>query len=184
MFGRSRFTPVELAVGVALGGSFLAVAIPTFLRELHGSRFTEAEGGVTRLGRAAVAYAEARTAPAPFPPSAPLTPAAAPRGVLAADPPGTWDTGTWRALAFRPAPEGVPHAFAFAFESTVMAEVTPRRSTFVAVAHGDLDGDGVTSTFEVRGYAEREPASSLATAGGGAVRGGLEPGMYVSAETE
>lgn len=156
-----RFTPVELALGFAVLGSVVAVAIPTFARELHGSRFVEPEGGLQRIGEAAVAYA---TLYGRFPDSAPMTPAAPPRGKREADPAGTWDSPAWRTLDFRPAAEGVPHAYAFQFESF--------GDRFVARARGDLDGDGVLSTFELRGTMKPgEPP-----------RG--EPGMYVEAELE
>ena len=154
-----RFTPVELALGVALAGSTLAVTIPTFARELHASRLVEAEDGVGRLSASTLAYIEAN---ARLPDPAPLTPAAPPRGKKDVDPPGTWDGPAWRAVDFRPVPEGVPHAFAFQLETS--------DGRFVARARGDLDGDGVLSLFELRG-----------TARGGAK---LEPGMYVEAELE
>jgi len=158
-----RFTPVELAVGVALTGSLLAVAIPAFFRELHASRFVEPTDGLVRLGEAAVAYAETNQR---FPDSAPLTPAAPPRGRKEADAPGTWDTPAWQALSFRPSPDGVPHAYAFSFESTGGG------TAFLAQARGDLDGDGILSTFEVRGHAR--PGE----------KPGLAPGMYVESELE
>jgi hypothetical protein len=90
--------------------------------------------------------------------------------VLVVDGPEAWDAPAFRALDFRAAPEGTPHAFAFACDTTVSA----LGATFVARAHGDLDGDGVTSTFEARAEA------SLAIAGGARV----VPGMFVDAETE
>ncbi len=156
-----RFTPVELAVGVALLGSVAAVAVPAFVRELHSSHHVEATAGLARLASGALSYAEANQH---FPESAPLTPAVPPRGKKEADPPGTWDGPTWTALGFRAAPEDVPHAYSFAFDST--------GTSFVARARGDLDGDGILSTFEVRGVARvDEPAH-------------LEPGMYVEAELE
>ncbi len=99
-----------------------------------------------------------------FPDSAPLTPAAPPRGKKEVDPPETWDGPTWKALDFRASPEGVPHAYAFSFEST--------GTTFAARARGDLDGDGILSTFEVRGTAR--PGE----------KPWIEPGMYVEAELE
>jgi hypothetical protein len=156
-----RFTPVELAVGVAIGGSVLAVAVPAFVRELHGSRFVEPTEGLARIGAAAVAYAEQN---GHFPESAPLTPGTPPRGKKEVDPPGTWDTPTWRALAFRPTAEGVPHAYSFSFDST--------GDRFVAQARGDLDGDGVQSTFEIRGYARKGEKPVVA------------PGMVVESELE
>lgn len=160
-----RFTPVELAVGVALLGSVGGVAVPAFTRELHASRFVESADGLARLGAAAVAYAGASES---FPESAALTPAVPPRGVKAVDPPGTWDGATWRALAFRPSDEGVPHAYSFAFDSSA-------GRSFVAQARADLDGDGVLSTFEVHGAIAATEAGEKAM---------LERGMYVEAELE
>jgi len=160
-----RLSPVELAVGVALVGSLLAIAVPTFVREVHASRFVESTEGLARLGASAVAYADGPGA-GRFPESAPLTPASPPRGKKDVDPPGTWDGATWQALAFRPSPEGVPHAYSFSFESTGGG------TGFTAQARGDLDGDGVLSTFEVRGHARPGEKAALA------------PGMYVEAELE
>jgi type II secretory pathway pseudopilin PulG len=160
-----RFTPVELAIGAALVGSLLAVAVPAFVRELHASRFVEPTDGLARIGVAAVAYADANQR---FPDGAPLTPAVPPRGTKEADPPGTWDAPTWKALAFRPAAEGVPHAYAFSFDSAGGG------ASFVAQARGDLDGDGLLSTFEIRGEARRAPDQ----------KPGVLPGMYVEAELE
>jgi len=157
-----RFTPVELAIGVALLGSLLAVAVPAFVREMHASRFVEPTDGLARLAASAVAYADENGGKLPA--SAPLTPASPPRGKKEADPPGTWEHPTWKAVAFRPAPDGVPHAYSFAFEA--------QPAGFVAQARGDLDGDGVLSTFEVRGHVR--PGEKAAVA----------PGMYVEAELE
>jgi hypothetical protein len=159
-----RFTPVELAIGAALVGSLLAVAIPAFLHELHASRFVEPTDGLARLGASAVAYAEVHSR---FPDSAPLTPASPPRGKTEADPPGTWEGPTWKALAFRAAAEGVPHAYSFSFESAGAG------SAFVAQSRGDLDGDGILSTFEIRGDARR-----------GDQKPTVAPGMYIEAELE
>ena len=156
-----RFTPVEIAIGLAVIGSIAAVGVPAFVRELHASRFVEPTEGLNRIGTAAIAYAAENGR---FPDSAPLTPPAPPRGKKEADPPGTWDTPTWKALGFRPAPEGVPHAYAFSFASD--------GSSFVAQARGDLDGDGVLSTFEIRGTAKKGEAPQLV------------PGMYVESELE
>ncbi len=172
------FSPVELAAGFALFGSVLAVAVPTLLRELKASRLAEPTEGLAAIVTGALAYASTHagptTVPLAFPKSVGLTPSSPPRGQLVADPPGTWNDPTWAALRFPTVgtgyafADGDPHAFAFAFDSTPSAT----RSTFVAHAHGDLDGDGATSTFEVRGYD---------TAGEGPV---AVPGMHVEAELE
>jgi hypothetical protein len=182
-------TAVEGAVTFAVVGALLAVAVPAFVRELHASRFVEPVEGVEKIAAHAVAYAHDRPIASAFPASAPLTPSQAPHGTREVDPPGAWDHPSWKALDFRPVPEGVPHAFAFAFDSVAAPSapagapssgspdasgvVNGARSTFAAHAHGDLDGDGITSTFEVRGHAaEGEP---------GAV---VDPGMLVEAEVE
>jgi hypothetical protein len=172
---RSRgLTPVEGALLFAALGLVLAVAVPAFVRELRSSRFVEPVDGLNNMAAAAVAYANGRPVLTAFPASAPLTPAAVPRGTREVDPPGTWDAPTWVALGFRPAAEEAPHAFAFAFDSAL----APSRSTFVAHAHGDLDGDGIQSTFEVRGHV------SSGVEGDGENGPVVEPGMYVEAEAE
>ncbi len=161
-------TPVEAAVAFAIFGAILAVAVPAFLRELHGSRFVEPVSGLERMSAGAIAYAASH--PNAFPETATLTPAIVPRAHREVDPPNVWDTPTWKALDFRAAPEGTPHAYAFGFTSTPATPAAP--SQFVAHAHGDLDGDGITSTFEVRGHGNASgPAEQV-------------PGMYVEAELE
>ena len=177
---------VEGAVIFAIGGSLLAVFVPAFARELNASRFAEPVLGLTKLSAAAVAYAHDRPVRDAFPPTAPLTPQEPPRGVRAVDPPGAWDTPTWRALGFRPVAEGIPHLFAFGFDSATAGGINPEtrvaptrppgpvKSTFIAHAHGDLDGDGVRSTFEIRGHCvEDDPAGPA-----------IDPGMYVESEVE
>jgi type IV pilus assembly protein PilA len=176
---RSRgrtLSPVELAVAFALVGSVVAVAVPTFVRELHASRLAEPVDGLKRIGEAAIAYAQAHPFPLTaqggqgFPPSAPMTPAVPPRGTCEPDPPGAWDDPPWRALDFRPVPGGDPHCFSFAFDSST----TPARATFQAQAHGDLDGDGITSTFLITGqYVDGDSRGPV-----------VDPGMRVDSEVE
>jgi type IV pilus assembly protein PilA len=175
-----RLAPIELAIAFAAVGSLLAIAVPTFVREVHASRLVEPVEGLNRLGASAVAYAQQHAALDPgaagsraaqaFPRSAPLTPSAPPRGRCEADPPGAWETPTWLALDFRPAPPGTPHCFAFAFDTSV----SPAKATFRAHSHGDLDGDGIPSTFEVTGrYVEGDPRGAI-----------LDPGMFIDSEVE
>jgi hypothetical protein len=169
-------TAVELAIGVSVIGSLLAVAVPTVLREIQASRFVEPTAGLAAIGAGAVAYSSGRPIGEAFPRGVGSTPAVPPRGRLEVDPPGTWADPTWRAIQFPVTGSGldfaggVPHGFSFSFDSAL----SPGRSTFVATAHADLDGDGALSTFEIRGHAA--PAS----AGGAAV----EPGMFVDSELE
>jgi len=169
-------TALEAAVGVALFGSVLAVAGPAFVRNLSASRLTEATHGLTRIGESAIAGATGKPCAAAFPESAPLTPAVVPRGNPSVDPePDPWQHPTWIALGFRPSTPGVAHSFAFAFDRESRSEAerfeAKPRTAFVASAHGDLNGNGTTSTFEVRGQCDDGTAMLVA-------------GMYVQAELE
>ena len=151
-----RVTAVEVAIGIAILGTLTAIAVPSCVREMHASKFAEPVQGLARIGKAAVASDT-------FPQSAPLTPVKVPRGKMDVDAAGTWDHPTWKALDFRPTPDGVPHAFAF--------QVDTKDGELTAQAHGDLDGDGLTSTFEIRCVRDQNGARVL-------------PGMYVEAEVE
>jgi hypothetical protein len=132
--------PVEAALLFAIGGSLCAVTIPTFLRNLHASRMSEALDGLEQIALRASVLSDSAPLTAAFPASCPLTPASVPRATLVVDPPHTWDNPTWRLLGFELT---TPHAYAFQFDS----QNTPDVSRFTAEAHGDLDGDGVVSTF-------------------------------------
>ena len=165
-----RFTPLELAIAFSLIASILAVAVPTFVREVHASRFVEPVDGLQRIGLAAVLYGKGHVVAQGFPPSAPTTPATPPRGHCEPDPPGAWDHPTWRTFDFRPVPPGTPHCFTFSFDSSL----SPSLSTFRAQSHGDLDGDGIQSTFEVTGhYAAGDARGPM-----------LDPGMFIDSEVE
>lgn len=146
-------TLLRFAAIFGIGGSLLAVSVPAFVRALSASKSTEALDGLSRISAQAVAQAAAHEQSESFPPSVGLTPAEVPRGVRVKDPPGTWDHLTWRALAFKMEHE---HAYSFQFESSF--DKVGQASRFSATAHGDLDGDGNLSTFEVRG--ERLPGQS------------------------
>ncbi|RLB48228.1 MAG: hypothetical protein DRI90_25570 [Deltaproteobacteria bacterium] len=157
----------EIAVVIAVGGSVLAVAVPSFIRNLSFSKLSEPIDGLSLLVSNAVAYSNGRPQNISFPPSAPLTPAEVPRGVVAEDPADAWNHLTWRSLNFQ---IERPHSFSFKFDSALDPQSGVMR--FVAAAHGDLDGDGVLSTFEVRG--ERVPGADAR----------VLPGMFVDREVE
>jgi hypothetical protein len=164
-------TAIEAAVGFALIGSLLAVAVPAFMHNLSASRLSEATGGLARIGEHAISEAAQKSCADAFPATVPLTPETVPRGHAVVDSePDPWQHPTWKALDFRPSVRGVAHWYAFAFER-VLNPAKPDAADFVATAHGDLDGDGTQSTFELRGQC-RSGSSALA------------PGMYVEAELE
>lgn len=157
----------ELCAIIAVGGSLVTISVPAFLRNLSFSKLSEPIEGLDRMVTSAVGYANGRPQNISFPPSAPLSPAEVPRGIAAADPPGTWEHLTWKSLEFS---FEHPHCFAFKFDSAL--DPTTGVMRFVATAHGDLDGDGVISTFEVRG--ERIPGKDAR----------VLPGMFIDRKVE
>lgn len=146
--------PLEAAAAIAVGGSVLAVAIPSFVRNVHASYVSEATRGTTDLAARVAARLEAEQSTSALPDSAPLTPSSVPRGARVTDPPGTWEHPTWRALSFR---FDTPHAYSFAFD----AERTPEQAKFKVRAHGDLDGDAVLSTIQIDGAFKPGAATEL-----------------------
>lgn len=138
-----RRTPTWVWVVIALVvspcglGVMAAVAIPSFVRYLRAAKQTEAVARLEYLCRRTQAYAAQTGA---LPPSAPRTPADVPRGVRVVDAPGTWTAPTWQALAFDLT---APHYYSYEFVSD--------GTSFAVRAYGDLDGNGVESTFERQG---------------------------------
>lgn len=165
-------SPVEAALCVAVAGSVLAVGVPAFVRNLHASRLVEPIDGLNRIAAKAAARAatengegseaeveataegsesalvkeRAREGRGAYPPSVGPTPAAVPLGSPALDPPGSWEHPSWKELEFG---FSRPHSYQFEFQS----EVRGRKSRYRAIARGDLDGDGQTSEFALRGEA-------------------------------
>jgi len=153
-----EMTLLRFAAVFGIGGSLVAVAVPAFVRALSASKTTEALSGLESISRVAVSKAASHDQSESFPPSVGLTPAEVPRGVRAKDPNGTWDHLTWRALSFRIEHE---HAYSFQFDSSF--DRLEQVARFSSTAHGDLDGDGNLSTFEVRGERRpNEPAKLMA----------------------
>ena len=101
---------------------------------------------MNRIAARATALAAGRPTESAYPASAPLTPAQVPKGEQVTDPPQTWDHPTWRELGFE---FTVPHSYSFAFDSLNAKQ----SASFTARANGDLDGDGLLSTFEISGHA-------------------------------
>lgn len=146
----SRFTSVEGAVTVSVVACVLAAVVPACVRAIRMSRTAEATENLELIARGWVAHANDPAITLPTP----LTPALVPRGSAASDPPGTWDHPTWRALGFA-IPESEPHWYAYRIEARDGGREV------VAVAYGDLDGDGVTSTYSRT--IRREPAGWVAS---------------------
>lgn len=137
-------TPLESVASVSIFGSLAAVFIPAFVGNLRASRLSEPLEGLQQIGVRATMLAESRELPEAYPTSVGLTPAQVPQGKSVEDPLGTWQQPTWEELGFG---FSEAHHYSFSFESTNKAS----GSRFKASARGDLDGDGLFSTFELSG---------------------------------
>ncbi len=135
---RSRLTGSSGGPVVAVVGILSSIAIPAFMKYTRRSKTAEATMNLRRLFDRSVGYYEDHKA---FPPSTPLTPAqpACEGGSPVKHLPGpdAWAHPTWRALDFS---IDDPHVYQYQFESDGQG--------FTARAFGDLDCDGVRSTFE------------------------------------
>jgi hypothetical protein len=146
----TRFTSVEAAVTVSVVACALAAVVPACVRAIRMSRTAEATENLELIARAWVAHGGDPGVVLPTP----LTPPLVPRGSAVADPPGTWEHPTWRALGFS-IPESEPHWYAYRLDAR------DNGREVLVVAHGDLDGDGVTSTYTRT--IRREPAGWVAS---------------------
>ncbi len=160
-------TLLRAAAVIGVGGSVLAVAVPSFVANLSASRWSEPTHALSRIAHGALVHAASHPHETAFPPSAPATPEKVPRGERVAVPPEAWSHLSWRALGFS---MEAAQAYSYRFDSAL--DPAARDFRFAATAHGDLDGDGNPSTFQVQG--DKPP--------GGPAR--LHPGLLIHREVE
>jgi type IV pilus assembly protein PilA len=153
------FTLIELMIVVAIVGILASVAIPGFLQNARKAKTSEAAVNIRRIysnSRSYIldTYTKRGTVGSnvipQFPEPVPLTPAANCCTFTGKKcPPSTtdWTDTSWQALTFS---VDDPHYYLYAYDSTGSASPGPG-SNFTARAHGDLDCDGVFSTFEMFG---------------------------------
>jgi type IV pilus assembly protein PilA len=133
---------------VAAGPSFLvpvaglaAIAIPAFMEYIKKSKSAEARAKVTSIVTAARSYREEHgKLPSPSSPMTPSAGACCASGDICAPDAALWRVEPWRSLGFA---IGEPHYYSYQYE------VAPDGKTFRVRAIGDLDCDGVQSTFEL-----------------------------------
>lgn len=158
-------TVVEACVIVCVAGVLLAVFVPTFLKHLRTSKVAEASEQLARMHDGASAYWLARHAgPRGEPLTRCLPDRAGPTPAAPTVDPVDVDFGaeatpgapTWRALGFA---SDRPTRYTYSFEparSGCGVRVATKAVAVVIRAQGDLDGDGVLSTFERRAGISRE----------------------------
>lgn len=146
---------------VSLVGTMAAVAIPAFLKYSRETKVSEAQENLRKIRFAAEDYyctprldEQGNAVPPRFPDAQATTPAA---GTCCAEPGGPagtskgkcdpdssiWETPTWTALHFTMLD---PHYFAYEFTPKAMPDGT---QAFDVSAYGDLDCNGVRSTFRM-----------------------------------
>jgi len=155
---RGGFTLIELMVAVAIVGILAAIAIPSFMKYIAKAKTTEARGQLEKMYNAARVYyleqfgARAIIVISPqFPESEGPNPLASccaggqqrcqPRQDL-------WTAPTWKALQFS---MDDPHYYRYEFVRTTGTGPSGSGEEFTARALGDLDCDGLLSTFEMYG---------------------------------
>jgi prepilin-type N-terminal cleavage/methylation domain-containing protein len=173
MSARPRgFTLIELLVTIAIMGLLAAVAVPAYVVNMRRAQSSEALFNIRKMYDGAVAYyladhADAGGAPLPhaFPPTDGPTPAQIPRGTKVLVPAASWETPGWTAMGFY-IRDYQRYSYSFTSTGSDAAAV----ATFIA--QGDLNGNGVPSTFQ------RSAAGQV----GGGVSGGS--GLYVVSDVE
>lgn len=153
------FTLIELMIVVAIIGILAAVAIPAFIKYIKRAKSAEASGMLRKMAEGArLYYLESHNGLSTiFPVSVARTPVGAccVTNKCAIDE-TIWSDATWEALNFRLSD---PHYYRYTFNSTN----TGATSTFNAIAQGDLDCDGVLSTFSLYGEASTDGVETAGT---------------------
>jgi hypothetical protein len=144
-------------VAVALAGAIANACSAS--TEVLRAKSNEARMNVQRIWSAALAYYEeehvgpdGKLLPKQFPTPVATTPAGTPcdgPNQRYRPDPKAWEHPTWKALRFSMTE---PHYYRYAFDSSG----TGTSAQFTAHAHGDLNCDGVWSTFEKIGFVDKQ----------------------------
>jgi prepilin-type N-terminal cleavage/methylation domain-containing protein len=147
----SGFTLVELMIAVAIVSLLSSIALPSLVRYTRRAKTVEATLNLRRMYDGAVAYYLGDHADKSganqnqrFPNSAGPTPAAGiPRGTKKLTPPDEWRTPEWSALDFAVSD---PQYYQYSFLN--VGQGVGANAMGIVQAQGDLNGNGVPSTFQ------------------------------------
>jgi len=153
------FTLIELMIVVAIIGILAAVAIPAFIKYIRKSKTVEATEGLDKVNAGAKQYFQAdhydtsgNLQDKAFPGAGSVTPSGRcclNTGAKCPANAANWAGSPWRELHFQLAD---PHYFQWDWQ----AGGTATGATYTASAYGDLDCDGITSTYKFLGSIDSE----------------------------
>lgn len=155
------FTLIELMIVVAIIGILAAVAIPAFIKYIRKSKTVEAYEALDKIKIGAREYwvvehwdSAGEMVVKHFPNTISAMPAGGPCCDKCLNASPQWDGRGWGSIKFALTE---PHYFQYSFVTTG----TVNTANYTARAMGDLDCDGVYSTFELRGRPDSEGAVAI-----------------------